>query len=162
MSILERHAQLFFKLSYRFTVHSLPRILLVVAFLSCLVRPAGAQCAAVVASVDLASSADTVEEGYSVVFTATVTPPVGGSITFNDGGSTIGSAVAVDSNGVASIAAILTPGGHSVTAVWNSTCYGNISSSAVTVTVVSTFPRMTVTWNPQAPVIGQPVLFTSP
>ena len=147
-------------ISCRFTVHSLPRILLVVAFLSCLVRPAGAQCAAVAASVDITSSADTVDEGDAVAFTATVTPPAGGSITFNDGGSTIGSAVAVDSNGVASIAAILTPGDHSVTAVWNSTCYGSISSSAVTVTVVSTFPKMTVAWNPQAPVIGQPVLFT--
>jgi uncharacterized protein (TIGR03437 family) len=161
MSILERHAPLFFERSYGFTVHSLSGIVLVVAFLSCLVRPAGAQCGAVVVSVGLSSSADTVQEGDGVVFTATVTPPAGGSITFNDGGSTIpGSPVAVDGNGVASIAAILAPGSHSVTAVLNSTCYTNISSSAVTVTVVSAFPRMTVTLNPQAPVIGQPVLFT--
>src|SRR5260370_22557234 len=99
MSILKTHAQPF---------HSLSRIVLVVAFLAWLVRPAGAQCAAVVVSVGLASSADTVQEGDGVVFTATVTPPAGGSITFYDGGSTIpGSPAAVDSNGFASIAAIL-------------------------------------------------------
>ncbi len=150
MSILEKHLQ-----------HSLFRIVLVVGFLSCLVRPAGAQCAAVAVSVGLSSSADTVQEGDAVVFTATVTPPTSGSITFYDGGSAIsGAPVTVDTNGVASIGALLAAGSHSVTAVFNSACYTNISSSAVTVTVVSGFPRMTVTLNPQAPVIGQPVLFT--
>jgi hypothetical protein len=111
--------------------------------------------AKVSSTVTVVSSANPAIVGQSVSFTATVagagssvTPT--GTATFLDGTTTLGTAT-LNANGGASLAtAALTPGAHSITAIYSGDSNFTGSTSAVLVQMIAAAPSFTVTVNPQA------------
>lgn len=106
--------------------------------------------------------------GQSVTFTATVTPnsPASGSpsgtVTFNDGATSIGSST-VDATGTASLTtSALTVGSHSISAVYDGdTNFATSTSNTVTQTVnqAATSTALVSSSNPSS--LGSPVTFTA-
>jgi len=91
----------------------------------------------VTSSITLASSSNPGLAGQSITYTATVTNPAGaaaptGTVAFLDGANIIGVAQ-LDANGVAKFTTTLTPGSHSITAVYN----GDNASASSTSTAVT-------------------------
>ncbi len=115
----------------------------------------------------LVSSLNPISFGQAVGFTATVTsslgPPTGGTVTFFDGGSPLGSGT-VSSTGVATFltTTYLTAGTHAITATYvGSTNYGPSTSAAVfqVVNPATTVTLLTTTVNPST--FTQTVTFTA-
>jgi autotransporter-associated beta strand protein len=104
--------------------------------------------------------------GQSVTFTATVTSTAAGTptgtVTFNDGSTTLGSSP-LDSRGMASFTTTsLSVGAHSITAVYSGdTSFATSTAAALTQTVgkASTSVALTSSANPATP--GQSVTFTA-
>jgi hypothetical protein len=115
----------------------------------------------------LVSSANPVPAGEGVVYTATVAGahgPVAGAVTFFDGTMTIGSG-ALDGGGRAVLSVVMvTPGGHTITAVYGGSANSAESTSPALGQVVKTAlaassTTLTVSANPAA--TGQSVAFTA-
>jgi hypothetical protein len=93
--------------------------------------PAGNQT-----SISLQSSADPVEYGQSVTFTASVTAAgattdqLTGEIIFYDGGTALGDAVSVDASGQATLTTTLSAGNRDITAVYSDDSQFATSTSA--------------------------------
>jgi hypothetical protein len=115
----------------------------------------------------LSSSVNQVPAGTSVVYTASVTgahAPVAGTVMFLDGSASIGSAV-LDANGTATLSSLLlTPGSHSITAMYT----GNSNSASSTSTpldevvqaaLASTTTVLTTSDNPATAGVG--ITFTA-
>ena len=88
-------------------------------------------------SVSLSASAPQIDPGQTVTLTATVSgqPPIGGSVTFYDNGTAIGTVTLV--NGTASLTTgPLSFGVHSFTASYSGDGSGNVPSSTASPTVV--------------------------
>jgi Bacterial Ig-like domain (group 3)/FG-GAP-like repeat len=102
--------------------------------------------------------------GSSVTFTASVVSTSGtatGSVTFEDGGATIGTPL-LNGSGVATVStSSLIPGSHSITAVYGGDANDTANSSPVLVQVVqaSTNTLLTSSLNPSSP--GATVIFTA-
>jgi uncharacterized protein YjdB len=111
-------------------------------------------------AVSLESSANPSTYASSIMLTATVSPTTAtGAITFNDGGSPIGTATISD--GSASYAtSTLTAGSHSITASYGGDANDNASTSSVlteVVTKANTTTTLSSSANPSA--YGSPVTF---
>ena len=105
------------------------------------------------------SSANPSIEGQLVTFTATVTATlgdaVGGSVTFKDGSTVLGS-VAVSANGAAFSTSSLLAGAHTITAVYGGDASHAGSTSSTLNETITVVP--VITWNPPATiVIGAPL-----
>jgi hypothetical protein len=115
-------------------------------------------------SVALTSSKNPSTYGGSVTFTATVTGPETtptGTVTFKDGGTTIGTGT-LNSSGVATLTtATLTGGSHSITAVYSGdTNFNGSTSTAVTQVVDKADGSIAATSSPNPSVYDQTVTFT--
>ena len=89
-------------------------------------------------STVVSSSASNATYGQPVVFTATVSGSWGsptGTVTFTDGTTTLGTGTS--NGGVATISASLTPGNHSIVAVYNGNAYYTASTSSSLAQVVN-------------------------
>ena len=114
-------------------------------------------------SAELASSLNPATYGQALTLTATVTSTAGvptGSVTFADGGATLG-VVAVDGSGQAALVVNLSAGEHGLTATYDgdsnfSGSAGNLSESVATATTSSTLASSP---NPSSP--GQAVNFVA-
>ena len=118
-------------------------------------------------STALIASATSVNVGTSVTFTATVTPPTGsttptGSITYMDGSTTLGTGT-LNSAGIATYTtATLTPGQHSVTAVYSGDSNNaGSTSNPVTVTVSLAQTSTALTASATSVNVGANVTFTA-
>lgn len=107
-------------------------------------------------AISLTASANSVAQGQSVTFTATVAatmsgrPAPTGTVSFFDGSALLGS-IALNSGSATFIASALGTGSHSVTAVYAGDGNFNVNtSSAVSVTVTAVNPGITVAANPGA------------
>jgi predicted extracellular nuclease len=104
--------------------------------------------------------------GQPVTFTATVTtaglPVAQGTVTFTEGGATLGGPLAVTGPGTASFTtAALPAGAHTVTAVYSGAGAAEPSTGVATV-VVHSAPTSTLIVSSSNPsVMGQPVTFTA-
>ncbi|MGL5167441.1 MAG: Ig-like domain repeat protein [Afipia sp.] len=110
----------------------------------------------------VASSANPIPFGQSVSFTATVTGvnPTG-TASFFDGATLIGS-VALSSGQATLTTSALTPGGHSITAVYSGDSNNNGSTSSVlsqTISLSTTTTTLASSQNPSE--AGKPVTFTA-
>jgi Bacterial Ig-like domain (group 3)/Lactonase, 7-bladed beta-propeller len=115
----------------------------------------------------LSSSLNPSSWGQSVPFTATVTPQSGsttptGTVTFKDGGVTIGS-VSLDNSGQANFStSSLTAGSHSITAIYGGdTTYATSTSPAVAQTVSKAATTTTLDSSPNPSTVGQTVNFVA-
>jgi hypothetical protein len=115
----------------------------------------------------LSSSPNPSTYGQSVTLAATVTPTSGtgaptGSVTFKDGGTTLGSS-ALNSSGVATFSTSgLVAGPHSITGVYNGdTSFGGSLSSVLTQTINQSGTATVLTASPNPSQYGQSVKFTA-
>lgn len=118
-------------------------------------------------STALSSSANPSVSGQSVTFTATVSPTAPGAgtptgtVTFKDGGTTLGTGTL--SGGIATYtASALTVASHSITAVYGgNTNFLTSTSSTLTQTVNKAATSISVTTSKTPTVFGEPVTFTA-
>jgi sugar lactone lactonase YvrE len=114
-------------------------------------------------SVTLAASPNPSTPGQSVAFTATVTPAAAnGTVEFHDGTTVLGTSPVT--GGIASFATTaLSPGSHSLTAVYlRDAVYDTSTSSAVAQTVQPASPTTTTLASSQNPLlVGNSVTFTA-
>jgi len=83
--------------------------------------------------------------GVSVTFTATISSGATGTVTFYDGGTSIGTG-SISGTTATFIASSLTAGSHSVSASWaGNSNYNSLNSAAITQTVTQATP--TITWS---------------
>ena len=115
----------------------------------------------------LTASATNVTVGTSVTFTATVTPPAGGTtptgtVTFMDGAKSLGTGT-LNGAGVATLStATLAVGQHSVTAVYGGDSNnGGSTSNVVTVTVALAQTATALMASASNPTVGASVTFTA-
>ncbi len=115
----------------------------------------------------LTSSLNPSTAGVSVTFTATVAgtvngaPTPTGTVTFKDGATTIGTGT-LNGSGVATFATVsLTPGAHSITAVYGGATLDITSTSAVLTQTVIQTTTTTLTSSANPATFGSPVTFTA-
>jgi type II secretory pathway pseudopilin PulG len=113
-------------------------------------------------SVILASSSNPSTYGGSVTFTATMTPgSATGTVTFKDGGTTLGTGTLSTGTATYSIAS-LTAGSHAITAVYGGDANCNAStSSTLTQTVNKTATSVVLASNSNPSAYGGSVIFTA-
>lgn len=118
----------------------------------------------------LTSSATTVNAGSTITFTATITPastgpiPIGGTVSFSDGGIPLGTQNVV--NGVATLStnALSSSTGHSITATYSGDASYTGSTSGTVALTPGTSNNATITTltaSPTTPTHGSTVLFTA-
>jgi hypothetical protein len=113
-----------------------------------------------------AASANPAVSGQPLTFTATVKPIVPGAgtptgtVTFEDGGTALGTG-AVNANGTAAFVATLAAGGHTITAVYNGDTSCTASSGSITETLKQIATTTAVTASSNTSVFGQPVTFSA-
>jgi predicted secreted protein len=113
-------------------------------------------------TVNLASSSNPSTYGGSVIFTATMTPgSATGTVTFKDGGTTIGTGTIGSGTATYSISS-LTAGSHSITAVYSGDANCNTStSSTLTQTVNKTATSVVLASSSNPSNYGGSVTFTA-
>jgi RHS repeat-associated protein len=93
-------------------------------------------------SLSVASSLSPSTYGQSVTFTATISSGPSGSVTFNDGGTPIGTG-SISGTTASYTTSALGGGSHSITASWaGNSDYGSATSSAITQTVTPVNPAI--------------------
>jgi hypothetical protein len=128
----------------------------------------------VTANASLISSSPSAVAGQSVTFTSVVTGTAGqaapiGTVTFSIDGTPVGAPVALTtgtpsvSSSTATVTTVVTPGVHTVTAVYSGdTTYETVSAPSVTETVTSGTATVALSDNSVVSVgVGQPVTFTA-
>lgn len=116
-------------------------------------------------SIQLATSATPSLFGVSVTFVAMVSgsgaaPPTG-TVNFLDGTTTLDT-IPLPVSGNASLAlTTLTPGIHTVTAIFNGDANYEVSSSSPIIHTVQQSTQTTLTANPSSATLGNPVIFTA-
>ncbi len=115
-------------------------------------------------TTSLSSSANPSTFGQSVIFTVTVTSSGGtptGTVTFIDGGRSFGTGTV--SGGTATLAtSTLTPGAHSITAVYGGGGdFAGSTSDVLTETVNRAETKTSLSSTPNPSVVGQSVTFTA-
>jgi hypothetical protein len=114
----------------------------------------------------LAASANPAASGQPLTFTATVKPIVPGTgtptgtVTFQDGLTTLGTGT-LNANGTATCVATLGTGGHSITAVYDGDPNFTASGGSMTETLEQIATTTAVTATSNTSVFGQPVTFTA-
>ena len=114
-------------------------------------------------STSLTSSLNPATYGQAITLTATVTSTAGvptGSVTFTDGGTTLGSAP-VNGSGVATLVVSLPAGARALTATYsgNSNFDGSAGNLTGSMAVATTSTTLNSSPNPSSP--GQPVAFVA-
>jgi hypothetical protein len=119
-------------------------------------------------TTSLSSSVNPSSAGPAVTFTATVTPVAPafgtptGTVTFADGGNSIGTGTLNASGQATFTTSTLAPGTHSITAVYRGdTNVGGSTSAALTQTVSSQTSTTTLTSSVNPSVFGQNVILTA-
>ncbi|MDI3563428.1 Ig-like domain repeat protein [Bradyrhizobium sp. Arg816] len=115
------------------------------------------------ASLALVASSTSPSAGQSVTFTATVSggSSAGGTVTFNDGATILGSA-AISGTTATFTTAALAIGTHSITAAYGGDSNNAAATSgAVTVTVAKVLPSISVSASLTSPAAGQSVVLTA-
>src|SRR6266568_5059338 len=101
-------------------------------------------------TLSVATSGTPSTYGGSVTFTATISSGQLGTVTFYDGGTSIGTGTINGTTAVRATSA-LTVGAHTITASWpGNTNYNSVTSSAITQTVSKATP--TITWATPSPI----------
>jgi hypothetical protein len=109
----------------------------------------------------LASNSNPSTYGASVIFTATVTPGATGTVTFEDGSTTIGTG-SVNSGSAVFTISTLAVGSHSITAVYGGdTNYTGSTSAVLTQTVNQAASATSLVSNPNPSTYGTSVTFTA-
>jgi hypothetical protein len=119
--------------------------------------------APIATSTALGSSANSANEGVSITFTATVTGGAAptGTVTFKDGVTTLGTG-ALNGSGVATFStATLTPGSHSITAVYGGDGTHSGSTSSIVSQQIMGNTTISVGSNHLPAVFGQSITFTA-
>jgi hypothetical protein len=132
------------------------------SYLSSISVPLPQLVTASTASTTLASSNNPSSLGAPVTFTATVSPGATGTVTFRDGGSTIGSATLNGSGQAALTTSALAIGSHSMTAAYSGDANFFASTSpALTQSVVQSASTTALTSSANPSPVGAAVTFTA-
>lgn len=112
-------------------------------------------------TTSLGSSSTSPAYGQSITLTATVTSGATGTVTFSDGGSSLGTSSLNAGQATLSIST-LTAGTHSITAKYNGSAnYAASTSSAVQVTVSQATATTALSSSSPTSIVGQSVTFTA-
>ena len=114
------------------------------------------------AALALAASSSAVNAGSSVTFTATATPASAtGTVTFKDGATTLGASALAGGQASFSTSS-LSPGAHSITAVYGGDASDTTAiSNAVAINIQQSGTTTTLKVSSTAPTFGSPVTFTA-
>ena len=125
------------------------------------VRVVGRSSSLPTPTLTLASSANPSTYLQSVTFTATISSGLTGTITFYNGGTSIGTGTI--SSGTATLStSALTVGSYQITASWpGNGSYGPVTSSALTQIVNKATPTLSVSSSANPSTYGQSVTFTA-
>ncbi|NTV73028.1 MAG: hypothetical protein HGA66_02340, partial [Holophaga sp.] len=116
----------------------------------------------VVTATAVSSAVNPSTFGQSVALTATVTPAAGGTVTFFEGGSALGGAIALAGGTGTLTTSTLGVGSHAITAVYSGDGNDQGSTSPVfTQRVVQASVRPVLTSSASPSAYGQPVTFTA-